>query len=168
MRLTRKSILVLVIAVIIAAAILFVIAHEQSRRNSQRAAADDATSTTSVTSPYDMTEVSGKLDFNILENATFISILVPNAQGKPTSYMADASGSAATALIQAVHDSSGVKPAPASNGSTASTLTFVLPSRQTVTFTLALDAGLLYRQGQAWQPKGDLKALVQAATTAPK
>jgi hypothetical protein len=166
-RLTRRSILVVVIAVIMAAAILFVIAHEQSRKNAQRSAADDATSTTNITSPYDMTEVSGKLDFNIFEDTTFISILVPNAEGKPTSYMADGSGNAAKALIQAVRGSSEVKPAPA-NGSSASTLTFVLPSRRTVTFTLDLNAGLLYRQGQAWQPKGDLKALVQAATTAPK
>ena len=168
MRLTRKSILVILIAVLIAAAILFVIAHEQSRKNAQRAAADDATSTTTVTSPYDMTEVSGKLAFNILDSTTFISILVPNDEGKLTSYMADASGSAAKALIQAVRGSSEVKPAPAAGGSTASTLTFVLPSRQIVTFTLDLSAGLLYRQGQAWQPKGDLKTLVQAATTAPK
>jgi hypothetical protein len=165
---TRKSIPVIVIAAIIAAAVLFVVAHEQCGKNARRAAADDATSTTSVTSPYDMTEVGGELDLNILENTTFVSILVPNADGKPTSYMADASGSGAKALIQAVCNSSELKPAPASDGLTASTLTFVLPSRQTVTFTLDLAAGLLYRHGQAWQPKGDLEALVQAATTAPE
>jgi len=167
---TRRSILITAIAVIIAAAILFVIAHEQSRNNARRAA-DEATTTTGVTSPYDMTEISEKLDLDILENSSFVSILVPNTDGKPTSYMADADGSAAKALIQAVRDAIEMKSAPSASsfGETiASTLTFVLPARQTVTFTLDIDAGLLYRQSQAWRPKGDLRALITAATTPPQ
>lgn len=167
---TRRSILITAIAVIIAAAILFVIAHEQSRNNARRAAAE-ATTTTGVTSPYDMSEVSGKLDLDILENSSFVSILVPNADGKPTSYMADAGGSAARALIQATRDAVEMKsaPSPGSSGETiTSTLTFVLPSRQTITFTLDVDAGLLYRQSQAWRPNGDLQVLITAATTAPQ
>lgn len=165
---TRRSILMITVAVVVAAAILFVIANAQSRNNARRAAADAATSTTGSTSPYDMTEVSGELDLDILEDSTFVSILVPNADGKPTSYMADAGGTAAKALIQAVRDAIEVKSAPPPSSSGASTLTFVLRSRQTITFTLDVDAGLLYRQDRAWRPKGDLKALVTAATTAPQ
>ncbi len=166
-RLTRKSILVVAVAVIIAAVILFVIAHEHSRRDSQREAANAATPSTDVTSPYDLAEVTGKLNLDILENAAFVSILIPNAEGKLTSYMTDASSAAAEALIQAVRDASKIK-SPPSPAESSSTLTFVLPSRQIVTFTLDLPAGLLYRQGQAWRPEGDLEALVNAATIAPQ
>jgi hypothetical protein len=156
------------VAVVVAAAMLFVIANAQSRNKARRAAEEAASSTTSVTSPYDMAEVSGELDLDILDSSTFVSILVPNAEGKPTSYMADANGTAAKALIQAVRDAVEMKAAPAPDSSGASTLTFVLPSRQTITFTLDVAAGLLYRQDQAWRPKSDLGVLIQAATTAPQ
>jgi hypothetical protein len=164
----RKSILMITIAVVVAAAILFVIANTQTRNNARRAAEEAASSTTSVTSPYDMAEVSGEVDLDILDSSTFVSILIPNADGEPTSYMADANGTAAKALIQAVRAAVEMKSPPAPSPSGASTLTFVLPSRQTITYTLDVAAGLLYRQDRAWRPKGDLEALVTAATTAPQ
>jgi hypothetical protein len=170
---TRKSILVIVVAVVVAAAVLAVIATYQSRERDRQAAESAATSSTDVTSPYDVTEVTGELDLDILEDATFLSILAPNAEGEFISYMADADGDAAKALIDAVRKAPEVK-LDNSEGSTTtaasavtSTLTFMLPSRQIVTFTLDLDAGILTRQGQAWRPRADLEALVETATTAP-
>ena len=50
----------------------------------------------------------------------------------------------------------------------APTMTFVLASRQTLTFTLDLDQGLVSRQGQTWLPQGDLKTLVEAAIKSPQ
>jgi hypothetical protein len=169
---TRKSILVIVVAVVVAAAVLAVIATFQSRERDRQAAESAATSSTDVTSPYDVAEVTGELDLDILDDAIFVSVLVPNSEGRLTSYMVDADGDAAKALIDAVRKAPEVKPEHSEGSTTiaaasASTLTFMLPSRQMITFTLDLDAGTLARQGQAWRPRADLKALVEAATTAP-
>jgi hypothetical protein len=169
---TRRSILVIVVAVIVATGFLAIIASQQARENARRKAASDATSTTSVTSPYDVTEVTGDLDLGLLEDATFVSILIPNAEGKPTSYMVDADSDAARKIIDAVRKAPEVKPGGDTTATTAapgsgSTLTFMLPSRQTVTFAMNLDTGVLTRGGTSWHPRGDLRALVTAATSAP-
>jgi hypothetical protein len=169
---TRRSILVIVIAVIVATGFLAIIANQQARENARRQAASDATSTTNVTSPYDVTEITGDLDLGILEDATFVSILIPNAEGKPTGYMVDADSDAARKIIDAVRKAPEVKPEDDATATTVSagsgsTLTFMLPSRQTVTFAVNLDTGVLTRDGTAWHPRGDLKALLTAATTPP-
>jgi hypothetical protein len=163
---------VIVVAVIVATGFLAIIANQQARENARRKAASDATSTTNVTSPYDVTEVTGELDLSIVEDATFVSILIPNAEGKPTSYMVDSDSDAAQKIIDAVRKAPEVKPDDGTTATTAaaafdSTLTFMLPSRQTVTFTMNLDTGVLTRDGTSWHPRGDLQVLVTAATAAP-
>ena len=167
---TRKSILIVVIAVIIAAAVLFVLARQGPGNGRTDADDEGVASAGGVTSPYDLTEVGGELDFDVLEDSTFVSILTTNSEGKPTSYMADAAGGPAQALIQAVRkaDKIDTPPSTAAAQDMVATLTFVLPSRLTVTFALDLDEGLIWREGIAWRPEGDLASLIQAATTAPQ
>lgn len=168
---TRRSILVIVVAVIVATGFLAIIAHQQAQENARRRAALNATSTTDLKSSYDVTEFTGDLDLDALKNATFLSIMIPNAQGRPTSYMVDAGRDAAKNLIDAIRKAPEVKPqgsqgSSSDTGAAGSTLTFMLPSHQTVTFSLDLSAGTIARQGRVWHPRGDLSALVDAATTA--
>jgi hypothetical protein len=166
--------LVIVVAVIVATGFLAIIATVQSRENARREAESAATSSTQVTSPYDVTELTGELNMDLLKDATFVSIMVPNAEGRPTSYMVDAGSDAAKNLIAAVRKAPEVKvqgsqsPASTAGAAAGSTLTFMLPSRQIVTFSLDLDTGTITRQGRAWHPRGDLSALIDAATTAPR
>jgi hypothetical protein len=171
--------LIITTAVVVVAAIIIAVAMDQSRGDAPRGAATSG-SASDVTSPYDLTEISGDLDLDILEDTSFISILILNAEGQLTSYMADADGAAATALIKAVRGAEQVNSRELTGSSTTvmttggetiagttPTLTFVLPTHQTVTFSLDLDHGLLWRRGGAWMPEGDLRTLIGAAITAP-
>lgn len=118
---------------------------------------------TTVSSPYDMTEAPATADLKIIKDARFVSIDLKAASGKLTSYMLDASLPAMQALETAVLKAKKVDGTVASGGST---ITFVTAGRQTVTFDLDVDQGLVGRGGKAWRPSGDLKALVTTATSA--
>jgi hypothetical protein len=139
----------------------------------------DESATTLVTSPFDMIEVPDDVDVDLVSKASFVSILVPNESGSLTSYSVNSGVPAAQALIEAVAGGEEVdqKQAASVTASTipvesgtsgTATITFVFASRETITFALALDEGLIARGGKAWKPKGDLKALVQAAIKAPQ
>lgn len=182
--LTRRGMLIFAAVVVFASVLVIaVIAIDQMRDSAQRSGGTAATLPSGISSPYDMAELRGELDLNRLMDTSFVSILVLDSGGRLTSYMTDADGTAAKALIEAVRSSKQVEPADLSasaetnapatvaQGAAATglvpTLTFVLPSRQTVTFTLDLRHGLLFRESGAWRPEGDLRALISAATTAP-
>jgi hypothetical protein len=181
---------VLVLDLIIAIAVIaFVLDRE--RDEARRAAAVAATSTTDVSSPYDFTELPDEVDLDVIEDASFLSILVPNGIGELTSYGVSMDLPAAKALADAVRDADEVDAEtaatiagtastggegtgtgttgtdPTSAGVAGAALTFVLPSRETLTFLMDLEHGLVAREGRAWQVDGDLRALVQAATASP-
>jgi hypothetical protein len=186
---------VLVLDLIIAIAVIaFVLDRE--RDEARRAAAVAATSTTGVSSPYDFTELPDEVDLDVIKDASFLSILVPNGIGELTSYGVSMDLPAAKALADAVRDAdevdaelaatiagtastgddgtgtgtTGTDPTGAGvagTGVAGAALTFVLPGRETLTFLMDLEQGLIAREGRAWQVDGDLRALVQAATASP-
>jgi hypothetical protein len=186
---------VLALDLIIAIAVVAILL-DRERDEARRAAAIAATSTTGVSSPYDFTELPDEVDLDVIEDASFVSILVPNETGELTSYGVSMDLPAAKALADAVRDADEVDaetaasvlengamsegapstdPAGAGTTGTDSTgarvadaaLTFVLPGRETLTFLMDLDQGLIAREGRAWQVDGDLRALVLAATASP-
>jgi len=186
---------VLVLDLIIAIAVVAIVL-DRERDDARRAAAIAATSTTGVSSPYDFAELPGEVDLDMIEDASFVSILIPNETGDLTSYGVSMDLPAAVALADAVRDADEVDPetaadvlgnsamnegAPSTNpagggttgtdsggaGVSGAALTFVLPSRETLTFLMDLEQGLIAREGRAWQVDGDLQALVRAATAGP-
>lgn len=168
---------VIVLVVVMAAAIVTLLLVDRSQDDARREAAA-ATSTSGVTSPYDLTELPPDTELDVTEDASFVSIFVPNDTGSMTSYAISSELTAAQALIEAIQggDEVDVETTPTVAGATAgasessavtSTITFVFPSRDTLTFTLDLDGGLIARAGQAWRPDGDLRALVETAIAGP-
>ena len=158
--------------IVVAAAALTVLLIQQSRDIAPRTAEAAATSTTGVTSPYDLTELPAETNLDLTEDASFVSILVPSDAGVPTSYGISSDLVAAQALSKAIRDAEEVgaeiAAATTEGGSpTGSTIIFVLPSRDTITFVLDLEQGLVSRGGRVWRPSGDLRALVEAATAGP-
>jgi hypothetical protein len=181
---------VLVVDLIIAITVVAIVL-DRERDEARRAAAIAATSTTGVSSPYDFTELPDEVDLDVIEDASFVSVLVPNETGELTSYGVSMDLPAAKALADAVRDAheldaetaatiagaastsddrTGTGTAdtdPTGAGVAGAALTFVLPGRETLTFLMDLDQGLIAREGRAWQVDGDLQALVQAATASP-
>ena len=159
-----------------AAIVATVLLVDRSHDNARRAAAIAATSTSGVTSPYDLTELPAGTDLDVVEKAAFVSIFVPNGSGTFTSYGVHSDLPAAQALTKAIQDAdevgadsgASVTGTTTADATATSTITFVLPTRETLTFTLDLEQGLVARGGQVWRPKGDLKALVEAATVNPQ
>ena len=134
-----------------------------------------ATSTTDAGSPYDLTELAGEVDLGLVGQASFASISISGAGGRLTSYGVSSDLPAMQALSRAIQDAKEVDAqslGPVATGGGAptatSTIVFVLPSRETLTFTLDLDHGLISRGNGTWRPAGDLRALVEAATTRPQ
>ena len=195
---SRKWIVIIAVLVLdlIIAITAVAIVLDRERDEARRAAAVAATSTTGVSSPYDFTELPDEVDLDVIEDASFLSILVPNETGELTSYGVSMDLPAAKALADAVRDADEVDAETAATvAGTASTgddrtgtgtagtdptgagvagagvagaaLTFVLPGRETLTFLMDLEQGLIAREGRAWQVDGDLRALVQAATASP-
>jgi hypothetical protein len=169
-----KWVLVVVIALIIvmAAIVATVLLIDRSRDDDRRAAADAATSTTGITSPYDLAELPLDADLDVVEKAAFVSIFVPNDSGTLTSYGVSADLPAARSLIEAIKGADKVDPDGALSelgGKAAeSSLTFVLPTRETVSFALYLEQGVVARGADVWQPDGDVKALIDAAIAGPE
>lgn len=168
------------LVVIMVAAIVAVVVVEHNHHAANETAQSQAGAGTQAKSPYDLTE-SSDADLGAVSKAAFISIMVPNDKGGLTSYGVNADLPVAQALTKAIAKAKLVDKgtAPSSNATTttatadltsdsAPTMTFVLASRQTLTFTLDLDQGLVSRQGQTWLPQGDLKTLVEAAIKSPQ
>ncbi|MFH0915634.1 MAG: hypothetical protein V1912_04215 [bacterium] len=157
------------IGVVTLGLIVAVVVAEQRQESGRRAAEVAATSTTGVTSPYDLTELPADSDLNLIEEASFASITVPVENDKLTSYGVGSGRPAMQALTEAIRDAEeiGEEAASLPPTDTDSTITFVLPSRQTLTFNIDLETGLIARGSRVWRPQGDLAALVGAATTGP-
>lgn len=173
---SRRSLLLMVagLIVVIAVVVVVVVLVNRSNDESRRAALADQTKATAVTSPYDMTELPGDTDLSVVSKASFISITVPNDTGTLTSYGVSSDLVTAQALSQAIAGAEEVDAQLATSMTSTtgaggtSTITFVLASRETLTFTLAVDQGLVARNGRAWRPEGNLTALVQAAIKSPQ
>jgi len=165
---------VLVIGLVIAITVVAVLL-DRERDEARRAAAIAATSTTGVTSPYDFVELPDDIDLDVVKEASFVSILIPNEGGELTSYGVSTGLAAARVLSEAVRDAEEVDAETAATmtgaggaGSPApATITFVLPTREILTFVADLDRGLIARGDKAWRVDGDLRALVEAATAGP-
>jgi hypothetical protein len=161
-----------ILLVVMAAIVVTVLLVDYSRDNADRAAAEAATATTGVASPYDLTELPVATDLDVIEGAAFVSIYVPNDSGTLTSYGISSDLPAAQALTDAVRNAEemGADAAASALGSKAAgaTMTFVLPTRETVTFALYLEQGMIARGAQVWRPDGDLRALVEAAIAGPE
>ena len=172
-----KWVLVAAIALIVvmAAIVVTVLLVDRSRDDERRAAAAAATSTTGITSPYDLAELPADTDLDVVDDAAFVSIFVPNESGTLTSYGVSAAVTAARALIEAIKDADEVDAATAAavtgatteGTATASTITFVFATRDTLTFVVDLQQGLIARGNRAWKTDGDLRGLVEAATAGP-
>ncbi len=138
-----------------------------------------------VTSPYDLTELSPTADLDVVEDAAFVSIFVPNESAKMTSYAINSGLPAARALMEAIRNSEEVGAEAATTATSVAaaessagddsesaaltpTITFVFPSRDILTFVLDLERGLISRGGQTWRPDGDLNALVETAIAGPE
>lgn len=173
----RALVITAVAVVVIAAVVVTALLVDRNRNDARRAAAAAAaaTSTTGFTSPYDLTELPVGADLDVIGGASFASLSIMSADGKLTSYGVDSTIPAMQALTKAILDAEEVSggvaaTAAGGDGSVAtarSTITFVLPSRETLTFALDLDRGLISRQARVWRPDGELKALVEAATARP-
>ena len=179
--LSKRTLLILAAALVIVVIVVVVVVLTTTGgdENDGTTPTDDSAATL-VTSPYDMIELPD-MPLDVVEKTSFISILVPDAGGTLTSYGVRADLPAAQALISAVEDADQVDeqqaaavtattvPLTQGGSSTATaTITFVFASRETLTFALDLDGGLIARESKAWRPKGDLRALVEAAIKAPQ
>jgi hypothetical protein len=178
-------IVVLTLVVVMAAVVVTVLLVDRDRDEARRTAAATGAAATSAASPYDLTELSINTDLDVVEDAAFVSIFVPNESGKMTSYAISSELPAAQALMEAIRNSEEIDSDAATTatsvataGSSAGgdsgdaaltpTIIFVFPSRDTLTFVLDLERGLITRGGQTWRPDGDLKALVETAIAGPE
>jgi len=168
---------VVVISLVIAIAVVGIMLDRE--RDEARRAAAAGTSTTGVTSPYDFVELPDEADLDLVEEASLVSILLTDDSGKLTSYGLSAELPAAQALTEAVHEAkeldaeiaaeiaSSMSTTLESSGTPDSTsqaiITFVLPTREILTFLADLDRGIIVRSKSAWQLDGDLRVLVDAA-----
>jgi len=161
--------LIVVMAVVVAAILLAGRGDDEA----DRASKDGATAGASeVASPYDLVELPAETQLHLIEDAAFVSVFLPNDAGTLTSYGISSDLPATKALSEAILESDeiGNDDAAEALGAKAagSTITFVLPSRETLTFALYLDQGMIARGAQVWRPEGDLKALVEAAVAGPQ
>jgi hypothetical protein len=159
---SRRRLLIAAGALVVVLAVVIPIVVTQTRDEGVRSQGNSADGARSVSSPYDMTEVPATADLKIIKDSKFVSLAIKGASGKLTSYGLDSSLSSVKALETAVMDAKEVDATVAAGGST---ITFVYSNRQTVTFNLDVDRGLVSRGGKTWRTQGDLKALVTSATT---
>lgn len=160
--------LIVVMAVVVAAILLAGRGDDEADRAPTDVTTADAFE---VASPYDLIELSAEAGLDFIEDAAFVSIFLPNDTGTLTSYGISSDLPATKALTEAILESDEVGDDEAAEALGAkaadSTITFVLPTRETLTFALYLDQGMIARGAQVWRPEGDLKALVEAAVAGP-
>jgi hypothetical protein len=163
----------LVVVLIVAIAVLAVILDAQ-RDEARRALATAATSTTGVSSPYDFVELPDDTELDRLGEASLVSILLTDEEGRLTSYGLSTALPAARALTAAVGDAEKIDAATAEeivqSGDEAvsgfkATIIFVLPDREILTFLVDLNRGIVARGGSVWRVSGDLRALVETAVS---
>lgn len=167
-----RAVVGIVALVVVITAIVTVLVLQRNREGADPSVSEGTASATLVTSPYDLTEMPAGAGPDRVKDALLVSVFVPNESGTLTSYGMRADLPGAQALVKAVREAERVDPDVAAEelGSKApeSRLTFVLPSRQTLTFALYLDQGMIARDAEVWRPEGDLRGLIQAATTRPE
>lgn len=163
-------------AVIVVAVVLIVVLVDDEGAVSPATA--DSGAVTEVTSPYDFSELPEDSGPPQVENASYVSILLADEAGQVTAYGLNSNMSAAEALKQAVLGAgkadfdlvtSIMATASTVSGEDAtigSTLTFVFPEREKLTFDLYVEQGLIARGRRAWRVDGDLAALIEAAVAA--
>lgn len=170
-RVPVKSFFAIIGGLVVVLAVVVVVVALAARNGAgpDEAMAAGQDSATAVTSPYDLVEVGDDIDLDRISDTAFVSICLADENGRLTSYGVSSDLPAAQELIEAIR---GAKEAgEVSAGESAageSTLTFVLTSRETITFGLVVEQGLIVRGGQSWRPAGDLAALVTAAIKTPQ
>ena len=170
-----KKIAVVAVASVVIALLLVTLTllFLRSREDSgPEAGASSAAASEADLFPYDFTESPPMQDRQAVASASFVSISLPDEAGHLTSYGLSARLPAAQDLIAALLaaqpvDTPSQPSSTGAQGPDGPTLTFVLPDRQTLTFSLDLDGGTISRGGQSWRPPGDLRQLIEAATTRP-
>jgi len=174
-RVPLKWVLAGAVALLIAmvAIVLAVFLVDRDRDEARLAEAAAAASSTAVTSPYDFSELPAGTSLETVDDAAFVSILIPDETGSLTSYGISSDLPAAQTLSRAVRDAERLDDDDASITASAgaantgeaivSTITFVFADRSTLTLALDLERGLVTRGEQAWRAAGDLEALVNAA-----
>lgn len=163
---------VLCLLVIMAIVIVVLVLDNRGDDKARRAEAAATATTTGATSPYDLTELPVGADRDVVDDAAFVSIFTPDDSGRLTSYGISSGLPTAKRLIEAVKKADKVDPddaATALGGRAAeSTITFVLPNRETITFALYLDQGMIARGVEVWKPGSDFVALVDTAISGPE
>lgn len=163
---------VLCLLVIMAIVIVVLVLDNRADDKTRRAEAAATVSTTGAVSPYDLTELPIGADRGVVDDAAFVSIFTPDETGRLTSYGISSGLPIAKRLIEAVKKADEVDPddaATALGGRAAeSTITFVLPNRETITFALYLDQGMIARGVEVWKPDGDFVTLVDTAVSGPE
>ncbi len=167
----RWTVAIVAVLVVVIAAIVTVLLLDRDPGGSQGPGSDAVVSNTLITSPYDLTELPAGTDLDRVEEAALVSVFVPNESGILTSYGMRTTLPDAQALVDAVKNAEKVDlagtPAESGDEPIEARLTFVLPSRKTLTFDLHLDQGLIARESRVWRPADDLKTLIQAAIAGP-
>lgn len=167
----RRVAAAVVVAVVIIVAIIVVIMTCGGDEGSM--AQKGATSTTRTTL-RELTESAAATNLDSLSKATLVSIYLPSATGRPTSYGLSPKLAPVKNLIDAMKAAKETSTGTSVSSTTTATssgkyssqpaITFVLKDRTTMTFTLDLDNGQFSRNGKTWKVNGDLKALITAAT----
>jgi hypothetical protein len=156
----RSWVLTVAIVVALAAVTLLLVLLRGGYKNL------DATTTTEVvtttTDKNAFVEAGSEASLAEVTGAKFASVTLAGGEGAKT-YMVAAKQPAFQALAAAVAAAEPVQSRVPSGGAT---LVFAFEDRHTITFDLDTAAGLIARAGEAWKPKGDLAALIEAVTTA--
>lgn len=159
--------------VVVMAAIVLTVFLVDRRDDARRAAEAGAMSSAEFSSPYDFSELPAEVDLDRISDAAFVSIFVESETGEPTSYGMSSQLPDVRALMEAVRDAdettaeTPATAAAASEGGAATvstpTITFVFANRDTLTFVIDMEQGLLLRGERAFAPEGDLRSLMEAA-----
>lgn len=157
--------------VLLAVIVVIVLVVDRGKEEAVEAPGGGGTDPTAATSPYDLVELPVDVGIDRIEDAAFVSLFLSDETGAITSYGISLDLPATQALTQAIRDADEVSDYDAATALGAkaadSTITFVLPTRETLTFALYLQEGMIARGAAVWQPDGDLKALVEAAIAGP-
>lgn len=174
----RLLTVVVALVVLVAVIVVVVLLVGQSHDEMSRAGIDPGTLTPETTSPYDLTELPLNTNLETIDDTAFVSLLIKNDDGTSTSYGISSNRPAAQALIEAIKKADDISQASVSTTTPSdtidgdwrerSTITFVLASRDILTFAVDLEHGVISRGDQVWRPDGDLRTLVETAIAEPQ
>ena len=153
----------LILILIIIAVIWIVVARNPADKNNQNNS--DVNFNTKITSPYGIDELMGDFDLNILNNVSFVSVIIEDETA--VSHMVAGSTEVAKSFVKAVQKAEKVEPAPAPSTSSKKTIiVFKLSTEEFVIFEANLEENLLLRDNKALRAKESLESLVAAIATA--